>query len=185
MGMMGLLAAVLLAAAVAGADDKSAKQPQAWKPGPVHQHLASLVGEYTTVSTFHFKPGDPGRETKGSCKLTSILGGRFLMEDNSGSLLGQPTTSMHLSGYNEGSQQYEGTWIYTGSTSMMSLRGTSKDDGKTIEWTGTFTEAPGNEKTLYVTQHFIDADHFTSELYTKNPDGSKGPTLKTSYTRKK
>jgi hypothetical protein len=185
--MAGVLAAMVLpwGAAPAVAQQESARQSAAWKPGPVHQHLAGLAGEYTTTTTFRIKPGDAARETKGTARLTSILGGRFLSEETGGALFGQPTASLHLWGYNDAAKQFEATWVYTGSTAMMSLRGTSKDDGKTIEWSGSFAEADGKEKTLYVVQHFLDPDHFTAELYAKNPDGSKGPTLETRYARKK
>src|SRR5439155_25747718 len=112
-----------------------AQEQKAATPGPVHQRLAKLAGEYTTVAKFAAKPGDPAQESRGTAKLTSVLGGRFVHEENSGSLLGQPNSGLRLYGYNDASGHYEGMWVYTGSTGIMTLTGTSTDDGKTINWT--------------------------------------------------
>jgi Protein of unknown function (DUF1579) len=161
------------------------QQADAARPGPVHQQLAKLAGEYTTVSKFQINPSATAQESQGTSKITSILGGRFLMQDNRGQLLGQAAAGLHLIGYNNGAKQYEGTWVYTGSTSIMQLTGTSEDRGKTIELTGTYEMEKGRKTTLTVIMRFIDEDHFTEDLIAKTPDGKKGPTLETSYTRKK
>jgi Protein of unknown function (DUF1579) len=183
-GIVAVLTALLLASLAAPARAQE-KRGEPWKPGPEHQKLAALAGDYTTVSTFRMRPDDTGKGTNGTATLTSVLGGRFLREQNGGEFMGQPTAGLRLYGYNDQSKQYEATWVYTGSTAMMPLRGLGKDDGKTIEWTGSFDEAGGQKMTLYVVMHLVDADHFTVELYAKNPDGSKGPTLETAYTRRK
>jgi hypothetical protein len=99
-------------------------------------------------------------------------------------MLGQPYTGMHLYGYNNATGKYEATWIYTGSTATMTLTGTSKDDGRTIEYPASI-DRKGTKMTLYVVLKHVDDDKFTVELYAKNKDGSKGPTLETTYTRKK
>jgi hypothetical protein len=75
--------------------------------------------------------------------------------------------------------------MYTGSTGLMRLVGTSKDDGKTVEYTATFEQGNGQKMTLSVAQRFVDDDTIVVELVAKNPDGSKGPTLETTYKRKR
>jgi hypothetical protein len=181
------LAGLLLVAAVGRAQERkeAAAGHEADKPGPVHKQLAKLAGDYTTVSRFIFKPGTPAQETTGTARITSILGGRFLSEEHSGTMLGQPVSGLHLTGYNNATGQYEASWVYTGSTAIMTLVGSSKDDGKTIEYTGSFEQQKGNRTTLFVAFHQVNENSFVVELSAKNPDGSKGPTLETTYTRKK
>jgi hypothetical protein len=130
---------------VSSGEKKADPKKAAATPGPAHQQLAKLVGEYTTVSKFTLKPGDDAKESHGTAKLKTILGGRFLVEESTGSLFGQKTGSMHLLGYNNGTGKYEGTWVYTGSTGMMNLTGTSKDDGKTIEIYGDLRDGKGRQ----------------------------------------
>ncbi len=65
------------------------------------------------------------------------------------------------------------------------MTGTSKDDGKTIEWIATYMNNQHGKETLYVTTRRLDDDHFVVELVAKTPNGEKGPTLETTYTRRK
>jgi hypothetical protein len=183
----GLLAVLLGVAFLLSTGRTLSQQiaPDPAQPGPVHTQLAKLAGEYTTVSKFQISADAKPQESHGTSKITSVLGGRFLMQDNRGNLLGQAAAGLHLIGYNNGTKQYEATWVYTGSTSMMNLVGTSEDGGKTIEWTGTYEMDKGHKTTISVIARFLDEDHFVEELIAKTPDGKKGPTLETTYTRKK
>jgi hypothetical protein len=144
-----------------------------------------LAGEYTTVAKFRMKPGDEAMESKGTAKLASVLGGRFLQEENTGMQLNQPISGMRLYGFNAGSGQYEGMWVYTASTGIMTLTGSSSDGGKTIKWAASFDVAKGQKMNLEVVTKVVDDDHFVVELIARGPDGKPGPTLETTYTRKK
>jgi Protein of unknown function (DUF1579) len=170
---------LVLTTGIAAAQDPNAK------PGPVHEKLMKLAGEYTTVTYFTTKPGDAPQETKGAAKLTSTLGGRFLNEEASGVMFGQPYSSMHMTGYNNVTGQYESLWAYTGTTGMMLMTGTSKDDGKTIQLVGNYEREKGVKAHLYAVLRLVDDDHFAVELYSEKPDENKGPVMKTSYTRTK
>src|SRR5262249_54916152 len=100
-------------------------------------------------------------------------------------LLGAPVTSIHLYGYNNASNKYEGVWMYTRGTSIMNLSGTSPDEGKTVKFSAAF-EGPGGDK-----QHFkivlsrVDDVYLGVALIAPSPGGGYGPTLETAYTRKK
>jgi hypothetical protein len=176
-----------LPAGASGADQKkpAAQQGPSAEPGSIHKRLASLAGRYTTVSKFWMKPGDKPMVSKGRAKFTAILGGRFVQEEDSGKMLGKPYKSLKLWGYNADAQRYESTWVYTGSTAQMMLTGASKDDDKTITWTATVGGKDGAKMTLHVVTQQPDEDHFVVELSMKSPDGTKGPTFETRYTRKK
>src|SRR5438105_4863891 len=67
-GLVGLL---LLATPATSQDEKAKKGD---KPGPIHEQLMRLAGEYSTVSTFRLKPDQPPMESTGSAKITSIHG---------------------------------------------------------------------------------------------------------------
>lgn len=154
-------------------------------PGPVHTQLAKRVGEYTTVTKFSMQPGSTPVESTGAARFTAILDGRFLLEEDSGIFMGQQTKGTRIWGYDNGSKQYESTWMYTGSTGMMRLAGSSTDGGKTVSFVATFNDSNGTKQTFDAALRHIDDDHFLVGLYAKNPDGSRGPTFDTTYTRKK
>jgi hypothetical protein len=182
---LGLMAAALFVKAgpVLAQQGREAEM-RAAQPGPIHKNLAKKVGEYTTQSKFT-APGVAAQESHGTAKITSALEGRFLLEENTGTFFGRPIQGMRLLGYNNASKKYEGIWTYTMSTGIMTLVGTSEDDGKTIKLTATYDGPMGEKQTLHVVTHDVDDDHFVVELVAKNPDGNKGASLETTYSRKK
>lgn len=171
------------AAAQPSAEDMKDEMQNAM-PGAAHSALAKLAGEYTTATKFFMQPGAPPQESTGEAKLRMTLDGRFLAEDASGPLMGQPTKSFKMLGYNNASKRYEGIWVYTLSTSIMTLNGTSSDGGKTINFAGSFDAEQSGIKLDIVVRH-TDDDHFVVELTSKTPDGKPGPRLVTTYSRKK
>ena len=154
-------------------------------PGAVHAQLAKRAGEYTTVTRFSMQPGGPASESTGTAKLTVILDGRFLMEEDAGQFMGEPTKGVRIWGYDNGAKQYESSWMYTGSTGIMRLTGNSSDGGKTVKFVAIFNDESGTKQTFDAALRLLDDDHFVVGLYAKMPDGNPGPTFDTTYTRKK
>lgn len=156
---------------------------EAAKPGPLHAQLMKRAGDYTTLETYS-APGTELQQSSGTAKLKSILGGRFLEEENSGDSFGQPYAGLRLYGYNNGSKQYEAIWIYNGSTAFLVLDGTSDDNGKTVRYSGAFLGPGGQRQNLRVTITQQDDDHFSVKLLGEAPGGAMS-TLETVYTRTK
>lgn len=151
-------------------------------PGPIHQHMTKCVGEFTTKTKMSGM-GMPAEETTGTAKITMSLDGRFLVTEEEGTMMGMPFKSTKISGYNNAAKRFEGVWMYTMSTGMLTMTGSSDDNGKSITWKGTYVEADG-EHTLKVTTKHIDADTFVETL--SHADGQEeGPVMETTYTRKK
>lgn len=153
------------------------------QPGPAHAELMKRAGDYTTTETYS-APGVAPQQFAGTAKLKSILGGRFLEEENSGDSPGQPYSGLRLYGYNNGSKQYEAIWIYNGSTAFLVLDGSSGDHGKTVRYTGAFLGPGGGRQIVRVTITQQDADHFSVKLLGEGPDNATS-TLETTYTRVK
>jgi hypothetical protein len=194
-------AGLLLGGRMGLADDSSACAGQAAKappaqaakpvahppdlPGPIHEGMAKRAGQYTTATRFALSPEAKPEETTGTAKITSVVDGHFLLEENAGKMLGQEYKGLRLWGYNGAAGQFEATWTYSQATGMMRLVGTSKDEGQTINWTATADQAKGSKMTLHAVTRLQGPDQFTVELYMKQPDGKKGPAFVTTYTRKK
>lgn len=160
--------------------DEHSGHNQAPQPlGAEHKQLAKYVGDWTYGSTMTMA-GAPPMESTGTAKITTVLGGRFLLEENKGEMMGQPVESRHYTGYNTDTKKYEANWTWTMNTSMMNMTGTSSDGGKTIVSSAV---VDGPEKmNLKITHTFIDDDHFTMEMTSEGPDGG---SMVTKYTRKK
>jgi hypothetical protein len=155
------------------------------KPGAVHQQLAKMVGEWTTSTAMKGAGMPPMDPTKGTSKIASTLGGRFFTEDQDGDMMGEPFTSAKMLGYNNGTKKYEAVWTYTGSTGMMTMTGTSKDDGKTITFDASHEEAPGKIEKMTITIKVISDDSFVVSLSSVGGAPEEQMTMETTYTRKK
>jgi hypothetical protein len=157
---------------------------KASQPGPEHLNLMRLEGDYVTKEKFYLPGATVPRESEGTATLRADMQGRFIVERNNGGYLGEPYSGLRIYGFDNGTKKYEGAWIYTGSTSIMSLEGDSKDGGKTIDYTATFhDDATGKLQTMAVTLKMLDPDHFEVDLNSTMPDGSSGPRLVSLYTR--
>ena len=196
--LLGSVAIFILFAGSASAQGQASQNPpsppdaqdqalqalaEAATPGPIHAELMKRAGDYTTTATF-YAPGAEPQQSTGAAKLKSILGGRFLEEENSGDSFGQPYSGLRLYGYNNGSKQYEAIWIYNGSTAFLVLDGASDDNGKVVRYSGAFLGPSGARQTLRVTITQQDADHFVVRLLGEGP-GDATSTLETTYTRVK
>jgi hypothetical protein len=162
----------------AGAEEQQAMQDA--EPGPIHKHMKECEGEFTTKIKFTMPGGGPPEESTGTAKIKMTLDGRFLVEESEGMMMGMPFKTLKISGYNNAAKEFESVWMYTMSTGMMRLVGTSDDQGKTVKWKASYKEADGDHNLDVITTH-IDADTFVERL----SEGADGPVMETTYTRKK
>jgi len=165
-----------------GAQAKS--PPRQTAPGPVHEQMAKRAGKWTLVKKLSM-PGQQPMQASGSASITSVLGGRFLREENEGMLFGQPVAAEMLSGYNDETDKYEMVWGWTGSNRLIVATGTSTDGGKSVHYTSSYDNGKGKQEQLVIDLRVVDDDSFVVSLVSKLPDGRDGPTVETVYTRQK
>jgi hypothetical protein len=185
--MLVLLSVCPLVSATLGRADEppsAEEMMKAMMPGPAHQDLAKLAGDYTTKSSFRPAPDVEPVTSTGTAHLAMILDGRFLAEDNTAEMMGRPVTGKRLLGYNNAAKRYEGLWMYTMATGMMRLKGSSPDNGKTIDFEATVDDGKAAQ-TFKITMKQIDEDHFNITLKSQAAEGGASPSLTTEYARKK
>lgn len=154
-------------------------------PGAEQASLAKLSGEYDRVVKFVGQTGATATPSTGTSKFSVILGGRFLLEESNDVVFGQPVEGLRIYGYNNATGQYEMARMYTMSTGITMMKGTSSDGGKTIEYiSNTETSGMGGMK-MHAQFVRLDDDHFSVTLSTAGPGGKLAPFQETIYTRKK
>src|SRR5204862_5834510 len=129
--------------------------PRPAGPGPVHLQMAKRAGEYTITKTIAM-PGQEPMTANGHAKITNILGGRFLNEENDGMLFGQPVASSLIAGYNDDTEKFEEVWGWTGTNRLFSATGTSNDGGKTIHYTSAYNNGKGKKERITIDFRVID-----------------------------
>lgn len=190
-----LAALLLLVPAAAFAHDSSPKKPAATPdryrvddnsiPGPEQEFLAKRAGEYTRTIKFVAQPNADANASSGTSKISVALGGRFIVEENNDTVFGRPVSGTRIYGFNNITKQYEAVSMYTGSTAMIFLTGTSSDGGKTIDLTGATQNLRGEKVPLHAVMRQVDDNQFVVTLMTIGADGKEAAFQETTYTRKK
>jgi hypothetical protein len=197
----GILLCALAAGAFASmADDKAApaaaaapsqdEMMKAWMaqatPGPTHKALENAVGSWDVKTKMWMAPGAPPAESTGTSENAMILGGRFLEQRYSGTMMGQPFNGIGVTGYDNYKKRVVATWIDSASTSIMEMEGSVDKTGKVITCTGTMNNVIA-KKPMKVKSRvtIVDADHHTYESWHTGPGGKWSQDLEITYTRKK
>ena len=188
------LALALLASPVLAKEKKHAKQmdPQAMMemyqklatPGEPHKQLASLAGSWITKTKEWMEPGKPPTEAAGSAEMKMLLDGRFLQQDFTSEMMGQPYTGMGITGYDNLRKKYVSIWLDTMGTSPFMMEGTGSADGKTITLKGQHTEPGGGKMTHRAVWKIVDSNTQTFDMYGAHHGTKETKVLEITYTRK-
>src|ERR1051325_10215726 len=66
------------------------------EPGPAHERLRAMVGDFKAVMKVWPTPKSPVETTEGKIHNEMYMGGRFLKRDFSGTMMGLPYKGMGL-----------------------------------------------------------------------------------------
>jgi hypothetical protein len=155
------------------------------KPGAPQASLAKLAGDYARVIKFVGPAGAGMPPFSGTAKISVVLGGRFLLEESTDEVMGSKVEGLRLYGYNNSTRQYEMARIYTMSTAITMMTGTSTDGGKTIHFDGATNASAKGAAPLHAEFRVVSEDEFEVTLSTIDDNGKDAPFQSTEYTRKK
>lgn len=114
-----------------------AAEMEAWMkagaPGEAHEFLAQGAGKWNLTIKQWMGPGEP-QISEGTAVREVILGGRFVRETVTGSMMGMPFEGIGISGYDNVSGKYWGSWIDNMTTGVMTMEG--EREGDTVTWIG-------------------------------------------------
>jgi hypothetical protein len=201
----GLIAASVLLVNSAVAQDQPAKKgkkakPQAaapdsdammkkWMevatPGPQHKALEAFGGEWEVVSKWWMAPGAPPNESKGTSKVVSIMGGRFMQETHSGEFMGKPLNGMGITGYDNFKKKYVSFWIDDGGTGMYTSEGTVDAAGRVFTFEGRMDDPMTGEKDkpIKFIINIVDRNKRVFEMHEPGR-GENSKIAEMTYTRK-
>jgi hypothetical protein len=156
-------------------------------PGDAHKKLEQFVGSWDVETKVWMKgpKGEPS-VSKGSAENTMALGGRFLQQEFSGEMMGQPFNGVGYTGYDNFRKKYVGFWIDNMTTAMSTMEGTMDKEGTTLSMLGKMDEPAIGKKDIkvkYVTR-MVGKDKHIFESYDLTAYGDKQPVMVITYTRK-
>lgn len=156
-------------------------------PGDHHRNLEPLVGDWEAEVTM-WNPGDtsvPPTTTRGKCINRWTLGGRFVLGKFDGEFNGQDFQGLSLMGFDNMTQQYQGTWADSMKTMMMPVStGSCSDDGKTITLTRMAPNpVTGKDEWMKDVTTIASNDHHTVDMWTKDAENNEVKTLHIEFRR--
>ncbi|MCZ7648512.1 MAG: DUF1579 domain-containing protein [Planctomycetota bacterium] len=154
-------------------------------PGPEHEALMKLAGEYEVASKMFMAPEQPPQEGKGAATFTPVLGGRFLKQEYKGEMMGQPFDGLGFDGYDKIKKEYVTVWFDSMGTWPTLFRGKVQEEGKSFEFHATCPCPITNEEIKFRAVHAtVSADSFIFTMY-ETRGGKENKMMELTYTRKK
>jgi uncharacterized protein DUF1579 len=186
---------LVLAASVAMAKDKKHEKqmdPQAMMemyqklatPGEPHKLFATLAGSWTTTTKEWMELGKPPTESTGTAEMKMVLDGRFLQQEFTSQMMGQPFSGIGIDGYDNLRKRYVTTWIDTWGTGIFQMEGTASANGKTITLKGRHDEPGGGHMTHRAVWKIVDNNTQMFDMYGTHQGGKEMKMLEIAYTRK-
>ncbi len=186
---------LVLATSVAMAKGKKAEKPmdpQAMMevytklaaPGEQHKQLASLAGSWTTKTKEWMEPNKSPTESTGSAEMKMLLDGRFLQQELTGQMMGQPFSGIEITAYDNLLKKYVTSWMSTMGTGIFMMEGTASPDGKTITLKGRHAEPGGGYMKHRAIWKIVDNNTQTFDMYGTHPGGKEWKMMEMTYTRK-
>lgn len=96
---------------------------EAMTPGPQHAEMAKMVGEFKMTVKSYMEPGGEPDVSTGTASRKMIMGGRYLEETVTGTVMGRPFEGRGLTGYNNVTGKWWGTWLDNMSTGINTSHG--------------------------------------------------------------
>lgn len=154
------------------------------RPGPQHQALAAMAGDWDLDLTFWMEPGGEPAKTTATAHREMTFGGRFLEENVTGDMMGQPFHGRAVTGYDNVTGKWWSTWIDNHTTGLMA--GEGDWDQETNTGTFHFTAADpvsGTKRQVKGVTKIHSADHEVHEMWEER-GGEMYKSMEIVYRRK-
>ena len=161
------------------------KAEAACAPGTAHQALEPLIGEWNVEVKTWMAPDAPPNVSRGTAKSIWTLKGRFVQQEFSGELMGQPFHGINFTGYDNVREKYRSVWIDDMSTTMVVSEGEADEEGKVITLGGSYACAMTGEKEKATTQvlRILSRDKHVFEMHDPSR-GENSKVMEITYSRK-
>jgi hypothetical protein len=168
-----------------------AAQMEAWRtlsrPGEQHKYLEHFVGDWdVTMKVYMAGPGSGAMESKGTASVKWVLGGRYLLEEYQGSMMGMPYDGMGMTGYDKGKNLYVTTWASTVDTQLLVLSGSRNPVTGVFDYYGEMDEPMMNVfgRTIRNEVRILDENTHVVGIYDLHA-GPDHKVVEIEYKRKK
>jgi hypothetical protein len=169
------------------ADGGMARWMASMKPGPAHERLKELLGSYDLTMRMWMDPGQPPMESKGTADITWFAEGKWLQEIRSMPIMGQPSKSLMILGYDNFKERYVCTKVDTMQTCIFNAFGHFDQSGDDLILWGTIDEAmtPEQDKQVKCVYRGFGKDKFVFEVHDMMIGETNTKVFEVEYVRRK
>ena len=152
-------------------------------PGEEHAKLAAHAGSWNVRTKMFMTVDAEAVEMDATADSEMVLGGRFLVEEYHGTLMGEPFDGLLIVGFNKLTTEYFSVWMDTWGTAFHTARGSENGDGA-IAMAGKIHDVLTPEGRTY--RHVLReaGSGYVVELYDTLPDGTEWMVMEMTYTRR-
>jgi hypothetical protein len=177
-----LLVVLFSIGAVAHAQDNGAAAMAKYAAvSPEHKQLTEwAVGEWNVKGKMWFGP-DKAVDTSGTASARAIMGGRYIDQDFTATMMGQPFEGRSTTGWDVAKQKFVKTWIDSLSTSITTCEDTLVKKTLTSSC-NTFDPTTAKSSTMRIVITYGVGTH--TDAYYENHAGKEVKIMELVYTKK-
>ena len=173
-------------AAVASGSPEMVAWIQAATPGDNHALLTRMAGSYTVETRFFAGPGAEAQVSQAMAEQTMVFGGRYLRQEFSGEMAGQPFHGTGFIGYDNVRKKFFSFWVDTMSTAPLLHDGACSDKAcNTLVFRGEYVDPSTHKKKKNRTVTELTADgKLVFSLFDQDKKGKEFKSMELIYTRR-
>lgn len=164
--------------------DMMKKWKEAVTPGRMHELLSKMVGEWDTEMTFIEQTGQE-MKSKGFVKTEEILGGRYFLTSQNGTMMGMPFEGKGLDAYDNVSKEFISVWVDNMGTGITVMKGYYDEKTNSFNYKGESLDPISGKVVTYRTILKIENDNKMNFEMFSNQSGIETKMFTMVYTKRK
>jgi hypothetical protein len=180
---------------IAFATDEPAKSAQhdqmmemmmkASMPGPMHELMKPMAGNWKTTVKSWMKPGGDPQVSEGTCESSWILGNRYLQSSYKGDMGGTPFEGWGLMGYDNQKKEFVSMWADNMGTGIAMSDGKADPSGKVFTMMTMMTDRETGKPVPYkMVTKVMDENQYTMSMMNMK-GGKEHMEMEITYDRMK
>ena len=150
----------------------------------VHKWFKDLEGKWKGTASTWFEPGKLADESPVEGTIRSVLGGRFIVHEYTGSIDGKPLEGIAIYGYDCMTGRYQSAWVdsfHMGTAIMLSE---SKMGSPKADMMGYYNiNEAGTDPWGWRSELSLEGDNLILTAYNVTPDGEEAKATEIIYQK--